>query len=81
MSENKKEGDNGQLAVKVAKLETIVQFHTDEIKEIKLKLDEITKKIDDLKESMTGAKWVVERVIVPLLVTVLTLLVTHLLRL
>jgi hypothetical protein len=80
MSENKKEGDNDPLAVKVAKLETIVQFHTDEIKEIKLKLDEITKKIDDLKESMTGAKWVVERVIVPLIVTVLTLIATHLLR-
>ena len=80
MPENKKGDDDDSLPVKVAKLETIVQYHTDEIKEIKLKLDEITKKIDKVSENLTGAKWVVERIIVPLIVTVLTLIATHLIR-
>ncbi|MGB9760615.1 MAG: hypothetical protein ACPLZG_12370 [Thermoproteota archaeon] len=91
MSEEKNKDDN-PLNARLVKLETVVEFHTTEIAEIKSsvadlreKLDTMEKslseKIDALRESTTGVKWFVERILLPLVITVLTIVVAYALHL
>jgi len=75
MTEDKKSGNDNGLNARVTRLETIVQFHDIEIKELKGSLEELKAKIDALNENLSGFKYVFERIVLPILITVLTALI------